>query len=81
MFSSTGLPPQSFNGDNVNLEGIDYPASTWGAAGVGLTNYMGVAGLFATVNGTLGNLQIQNYKGAMLYVAKAQNNDPALRAE
>ena len=61
-------------GSQVYWTGLYYPRSQWGPSGIGLTNYMGVAGLFATVNATFDGLKVPNYKGPMLYVTKAENN-------
>jgi prepilin-type N-terminal cleavage/methylation domain-containing protein/prepilin-type processing-associated H-X9-DG protein len=48
--------------------------STFGSAGVGLTNYMGCGGVFGTLPGTWAGLQLNQYKGIMLPVTKTQTN-------
>jgi prepilin-type N-terminal cleavage/methylation domain-containing protein/prepilin-type processing-associated H-X9-DG protein len=67
------------NGNNVTWTGSGFYPGDLGPAGIGLTNYMGVAGMFATVDGnffsTPNNLQgssAKQYRGPMLYVTRAE---------
>ncbi len=50
-------------------------ASQFGAAGVGLTNYIGCAGVFGNLTGVVeSGVVVERYKGVMLPVTKAQQN-------
>jgi len=48
--------------------------------GAGLTNYIGCAGLFGTVNASYRGLRIPQYKGLMLNVTKSEKNLVTLEA-
>jgi prepilin-type N-terminal cleavage/methylation domain-containing protein len=51
-------------------------SADFGAAGIGLTNYMGSGGVMGTVSptGTFAGLQVVQYKGMMLPVTKTTSN-------
>jgi prepilin-type processing-associated H-X9-DG protein len=51
-----------------------FQASAFGASGVGLTNYLAMAGVFGTLQGTSRGLQIQQYRGVFLNVTDTDNN-------
>jgi prepilin-type N-terminal cleavage/methylation domain-containing protein/prepilin-type processing-associated H-X9-DG protein len=68
LFYSTDATGPHWGGPGVSL------ASTFGPAGVGLTNYIGCGGMFATQPGSFGGLQFTQYKGAMLPVTKSESN-------
>lgn len=48
--------------------------------GVGLTNYLGCAGVFATQRGTWGGVDFRQYRGIMLPVTKNESNLITLQA-
>jgi prepilin-type N-terminal cleavage/methylation domain-containing protein/prepilin-type processing-associated H-X9-DG protein len=56
------------------------PAGRFGAAGVGLTNYIGCGGVFGTLNASWSNLDLAKYKGMMLAVTKSEFNVVTLEA-
>jgi prepilin-type N-terminal cleavage/methylation domain-containing protein/prepilin-type processing-associated H-X9-DG protein len=64
----------------VTYEAGGFSAGQFGAAGVGLTNYIGCAGMFATAPGTYSGIQVNQYKGIMLPVTKAENNTLTLES-
>ena len=49
-------------------------ASVFGSAGIGLTNYVGVAGVTGTSDGTRRGLVSKNYRGIMLNNSKTEKN-------
>jgi len=62
-----------------NAQGFNQ--SDFGAAGVGLTNYLGVGGLWGNLKGfTMGPFTISQYRGLMVNVTKTQNDVVTLEA-
>ncbi|HEX4590857.1 MAG TPA: DUF1559 domain-containing protein, partial [Gemmataceae bacterium] len=61
--------------DTAGFHGIGNNQSLFGPAGVGLTNYMGVMGLWGNLKGfSMGPFNISQYRGVMLNVTKTQND-------
>jgi type II secretory pathway pseudopilin PulG len=54
--------------------------STFGPAGIGLTNYVGCGGVFGTIPGTWSGARLEQYKGIMLQVTRAETNILTLEA-
>lgn len=59
--------------DQTGYNGVGNDQSAFGPAGVGLTNYLGVAGLWGDLKGySMGPFNISQYKGPMLNVSRSQ---------
>src|SRR5262249_39057381 len=71
--------PNQTNYDYWNFRG-DMRTSTLGAGGIGLTNYIGCGGVYATAPGSWGGLQLKQYKGIMLPTTKTEINTLTLEA-